>query len=108
MESMHSTSDDRVERSTNQVDFVDHRVGNFAICRRTDSIFWIDNFETNGPPYHYAPIAGRISHRWFEISRCLHFANNTTLPATGEDGYQRLQKIQLIIIPTERALSSNM
>ena len=48
-----STSDDRVERGTNRVDFVDHRVDIIAICRRTDSIFWIDNFETNGPPYNY-------------------------------------------------------
>jgi len=47
---------------------------------------------------HYSPVADRISRRRFEeISRYLHFADNTTLPARGEDGYERLQKVQPII-----------
>ena len=55
IESMHSTSDDWVECGTNQVDFVDHRVDIITICRYTDSSFWINNFETNGPPYIFDP-----------------------------------------------------
>jgi len=48
--------------------------------------------------FHYPPITDRISCCQFEeISHYLHFADNTTLPARREDGYQRLQKIQSII-----------
>ena len=46
----------------------------------------------------YPPIAGRISrNRFEEIARYLHFVNNEELPARGEDGYSRLQKIQPIL-----------
>jgi len=55
---------------------------------------------------HYSPVADRISRRRFEeISRYLHFADNATLPARGEDGYERLQKVQPIItVIRERCL----
>ena len=36
---VHSTSDDRVKRGTNRIDFADYRVDIIAICRRKDSIF---------------------------------------------------------------------
>ena len=39
IESMHFTSDDRVKRGTNRIDFADLRVDIIAICRRKDSIF---------------------------------------------------------------------
>ena len=47
---------------------------------------------------HYAPIADRISRlRFEEINRYLHFVDNTTFPSRGEQGYQRLQKVQPVI-----------
>ena len=47
---------------------------------------------------HYSAISERISRdRFEEISRYLHFADNTALPARGEPGYYRLQKVEPII-----------
>ena len=44
---------------------------------------------------HYAPIADRISRKRFEeVSRYLHFVDNTTLPKRGEPGFHRLQKVK--------------
>ena len=46
----------------------------------------------------YTPIADRISRdRFEEITRYLHFADNDKLPARGEDGFSRLQKVDPII-----------
>jgi len=56
----------------------------------------IRDYRSKDEKLHYSPVADRISRR-FEISRYLHFADNTTLPARGEDGYERLQKVQPII-----------
>ena len=48
--------------------------------------------------FHYAPIASRISRQRFEeISRYLHFVDNTTLLARGTQGYHRLQRIKPVI-----------
>ena len=47
---------------------------------------------------HYSPIADRITRDRFEqITRYLHFADNDTLPARGEEGFSRLQKVDPII-----------
>ena len=47
---------------------------------------------------HYAPVAKRISRRRFEeISRYLHFVDNSTLPKRGEPGFHRLQKVKRIV-----------
>ena len=47
---------------------------------------------------HNTFIASRISRdRFKEISRYLHFINNTTLPARDEPGYYRLQKVLPVI-----------
>ena len=58
---------------------------------------------------HYAPIAERVArNRFEEITRYLHFVDNSTLPARGEDGYTRLQKVQPIISAIrERCLSTH-
>ena len=48
---------------------------------------------------HYAPIAARISRdRFEEVTRYFHFVNNESLPARGEEGYHRLQKVLPIIL----------
>ena len=57
---------------------------------------------------HYTPIASRITRdRFEEVTRYLHFVDNTSLPARGEDGYHRLQKVLPIInLLKERFLKS--
>ena len=48
--------------------------------------------------FHYAPIADRISRKRFrEITRYLHFADNTHLPQPGKPGYDRLGKVRGIM-----------
>ena len=48
--------------------------------------------------FRYSPIASRIPRdRFFEISRYLHFADNSSLPGPGTDGYDRLGKVRGII-----------
>ena len=46
----------------------------------------------------YAPIANKISRNHFEeITRYLHFVDNTSLPSRGQEGYSRLQKVEPVI-----------
>ena len=48
--------------------------------------------------FYYAPIAGRITRdRFFDISRYLHFVDNTHLPGRTDPNYHRLQKVKPII-----------
>ena len=48
--------------------------------------------------FHYSPIADRISRdRFMEISRYLHFADNSTLAKPGSPGYNKLGKVQVVI-----------
>lgn len=50
------------------------------------------------PYMRYAPIADRISRdRFYDISRYLHFADNSQLASAGESGYDRLGKIREIM-----------
>lgn len=47
---------------------------------------------------HYIPIASRITRdRFEEVTRYLHFVDNSSLPGRGEDGYHRLQKVLPIL-----------
>ena len=56
-----------------------------------------DYWSTN-KQLRYAPIADRISRdRFEEITRYLHFVDNETLPARGEQGFSRLQKVEPVI-----------
>lgn len=48
--------------------------------------------------YHYAPIADRISRdRYREISRYLHFTDNSKLSPRGTSNYDRLGKIRPVL-----------
>ena len=48
--------------------------------------------------FNYRPISSRITRdRFFETQRYLHFSDNSTLVAPGEDGYDKLGKIRPII-----------
>ena len=51
----------------------------------------------NDDLFHYVPIASRISQQFEEISRYLHFADNTMLLAGGTPGYHRLQCVKPVI-----------
>ena len=56
---------------------------------------------------HYSPIASRISRTRFEsITRYLHFTDNSSLPAMGEPGYHRLQKVLPIITSMKQRCTS--
>ena len=47
---------------------------------------------------HYSPIADRIPRdRFLEISRYVHFVDNTTLQPRGSPGHDRLGKVRLVI-----------
>ena len=58
----------------------------------------LDDYWSTDPTLHYSPIADRISRdRFREISRYLHFVDNTTLPERGSPGYDRLGKVRPVI-----------
>ena len=48
--------------------------------------------------FHYSPIARRISRdRFMELSRYLHFADNSSLDPPGTAGYDKLGKVGPVI-----------
>ncbi len=48
--------------------------------------------------YHYAPVADHISRdRFMEISRYLHFVDNTTIAPRGSPQYDRLAKVRPVL-----------
>ena len=50
------------------------------------------------PTYRYRPIADRITRdRFLEISRYLHFVDNTTLPPRTDPTYDKLGKIRPVL-----------
>lgn len=58
----------------------------------------LDDYWSTDPTLHYSPIADRISRdRFREISRYIHFVDNTTLPERGTPGYDRLGKVRPVI-----------
>ena len=58
----------------------------------------IRDYWSNDETFHYSPIADRISRlRFEEISRYLHFVDNTQLPARGTPGHHRLQRVKPMI-----------
>ena len=70
----------------------------FQILMGINQLPEIRDYWAKDDKLHYNPIASRISrNRFEEISRYLHLADNSQLPARGEPGYSRLQKVQPII-----------
>ena len=60
------------------------------------------------PSLHYSPIADRITRdRFEEITRYMHFVDNDGLPARGDEGYHRLQKILPIVTAINKACIDN-
>ena len=60
------------------------------------------------PTYHYGPVADRITRDCFlEISRYLHFADNSTLLPRSDPEYDKLGKVRPVIrILSERFLKN--
>ena len=55
-----------------------------------------------------AYISSRITRKCFEeISRYIHFVDNTTLPLRDEPGFHRLQKVMPIIIALRQKFEGN-
>ena len=70
----------------------------FMILMGINRLPEIRDYWSTDQSLRYAPIADRISRdRFEEITRYLHFADNDKLPAHGEDGFSRLQKVDPII-----------
>jgi hypothetical protein len=69
----------------------------FSILMDIHQLPSIDDYWSKDPCLHYSPIAYRIP-RWLfrEISRYLHFVNDT-LPPRGDPSYDRLGKVRPLI-----------
>ena len=70
----------------------------FCILMGVTHLPALDDYWSTDPTLHYSPIADRISRdRFREITRYLHFVDNTTLPERGSPGYDRLGKVRPVI-----------
>ena len=70
----------------------------FMILMGINKLPEIRDYWSTNKQLRYAPIADRISRdRFEEITRYLHFVDNETLPARGEQGFSRLQKVEPVI-----------
>ena len=70
----------------------------FMIVMGMNRLPEIRDYWSSDDKLHNNFIASRITRdRFEEISRYLHFTDNTTLPARDEPGYHRLQKVLPIV-----------
>ena len=58
----------------------------------------IHDYWSKDPTFRHSPIAEKISRKRFEeILRYLHFVDNRSLPARGNPGYHRLQRVKPVV-----------
>ena len=70
----------------------------FCILMGINHLPALDDYWSKDPTLHYSPVADRISRdRFREISRYLHFADNSTLVPRGSPGHDRLGKVRPVI-----------
>ncbi len=70
----------------------------FTILMGINSLPALEDYWKQNPVYHYSPVADRISRdRFMEISRYLHFADNSTLAPRGSPRYDRLEKVRPVL-----------
>ena len=70
----------------------------FSILMGINRLPALDDYWSSDHTLRYSPIADRISRdRFREISRYLHFADNSTLVPKGSPGYDRLGKVRPVI-----------
>lgn len=80
----------------------------FMIIMGINRLPEIRDYWSNDDKLHNTFIASRITCDCFEqISRYLHFVDNTTLPSRDQPGYHRLQKVLPIITHTKRKCREN-
>ena len=70
----------------------------FSILMAVNRLPSIGDYWKTDELFHYSPVAGRISRdRFYDISRYLHFVDNTSLPPRNDPCFSRLQKVQPVI-----------
>ena len=68
----------------------------------------IEDYWKQNPFFHYAPIADRIPRdRFRDISRYLHFCDNSTLAKRGQQGYDRLGKVRPVLNAIKASIMDN-
>eukprot|EP00731_Ephydatia_muelleri_P013738 Em0007g1048a len=68
----------------------------------------VEDYWKTDPHFYYAPIATRISRtRFKEITRYLHFTDNTSLVPRGQRGHDKLGKVRPVITAVSSALLSS-
>ena len=68
----------------------------------------IEDYWKQDPFFHYAPIADRIPRdRFRDISRYLHFCDNSTLAKRGQQGYDRLGKVRPMLNAIKTSVMDN-
>ena len=70
----------------------------FCVLMGINRLPALDDSWSKDQHLHYSPLVDRISRDWFrEISRYLHFADNSTLVPKGSPGHDRLGKVRPVI-----------
>ena len=70
----------------------------FSILMGVNKLPEIEDYWKKDPHLHYGPIADRITRdRFRDISRYLHFVDNSTLVPRGSPGHDRLGKVRPMI-----------
>ena len=70
----------------------------FCILMGINNLPALKDYWSEDPMYHYSPIADRITRdRYHDISRYLHFVDNSTLTPRGSPDYDQLGKVQPVI-----------
>ncbi len=79
----------------------------FSILIWINSLPSLDDYWSTDPALNYSPIADKISRdRFQEISRYLHFQDNSKLLQRGSPGYDRLGKVRPIVDHMEKCFPS--
>ena len=79
----------------------------FSMLMGINSLPSLDDYWSTDPALHYYPIADKISRdRFREISRYLHFQDNSKLLQRGSPGYDRLGKVRPIIDHIDKCFPS--
>lgn len=79
----------------------------FSILMGINILSATEDYWKKDPVYNYAPISTRISRdRFREISRYLHFVDNTTLAPRGSPNHDRLGKIRPILEQFQQQFSA--
>ncbi len=80
----------------------------FCILMGMNRLPATSDYWSTDPTFHYFPVASSISRtRFNEIKKYLHFVDNSSIPIRGEEGYNRLAKIQPVIDKVRTSFLSN-